>query len=79
MHNFNYTMTSEMVKEYQRYWREVEAALRQVVEREQDRDRREVVNDHIAKAADMVIICELALCQLFNNEERKKGVPKDAE
>lgn len=67
-------MTTEMVKAYKRYWNTVSNQLRDAIYQEREPDVQEHLNDLYVRASDMVDICELALCQLFRNEEVKKGV-----
>lgn len=63
-------MTTEQVKGYKAYWQNA----KQKAQYEFYRTSDEKYNDAYVFADDMIDCMELALCQLYENEGRRKGI-----
>lgn len=66
-------MTSEVINGYLDYWKK----QARYWEYEYYRTKSEEANDSYVKASDHIEICELAKCQLYANEERRRGLTTD--
>ena len=62
-------MTTEMVQEYKKYYQDQMEYNKSLIKL---CGGLEKIKDAYVVASDMVDICELALCQLYQNETRKK-------
>lgn len=68
-------MTEQQIKGYRQYWRSKAEKNKDALQSWQflGLATREMLNDQYVVASDMVEICDLALCQMYDNEARKKG------